>query len=210
MLTRTILTAALVGFAFTPAARADTYGHIEILAHQLDRYATRLDGEFAAHYRYSPEYGHLKSDAREMARLARHVHEVAHGHGSLSHLESDLRQLDRLFHHVEDLVDDIELHSTYHGYHSRFGGYHGGGHVHGGGGEVRGLLHAIEDTLHHLQSDVRELAAAQRPLRGPVVGYPSAGGYPNAGGFPAYGRYPSNPGPVIRFGRPGFSITLGR
>ena len=67
----------------------------------------------------------------------------------------------------------------------------------------------MEDTLHHLQSDVRELAAAQRGTRGPAVGYP--GGYPNVGGYPTFGgSYPSNTGPVIRFGRPGFSITLGR
>jgi hypothetical protein len=213
MLTRTILTAALAAFAFTPAAQADTYGHIEILAHQLDRYASRLDQEFALHYRHSPQYAHLKSDAREMARVAEHVHEVAHAHGSIAHLESDLRQLDRLFHHIEDLVDDVELHSAhggYHGYHNRFGSYHGGGHA-GHGGEVRRLMHAIEDTLHHLHSDVRELLAAQRAPQGPVVGNPGYGRYPSVGAYPGFGGgYSTNPGPVIRFSRPGFSITLGR
>jgi hypothetical protein len=207
MLTRTILTVALAGFALTPVANADTYGHIDELAVQLERYAARLDKEFALHYRHTSQYSHLRSDSREMARLARHVHDVAHNHGSLAHLESDLRDLDRLFHHVEDLVDDIGFHAD-HNYHGGFG-YHGGGHIHGETGHVHRLLHAMEDILHHLQSDVRELAQVSRAPRGPVVGYPGAGGYPSYGRYPS-ATYPSIPGPVIRFGRPGFSITLGR
>jgi hypothetical protein len=200
MLTRTILTVALAGFALAPAAQADTYGHIDQLANQLEKYATRLDREFALHYRHTSQYAHLRSDSREMARLARHVHEVAHNYGSLSHLESDLRSLDRRFHHVEELVEDIEFHSA-HDYHGGFG-YHGGGHIHGEISHVRGLLNAMEATLHHLQSDLRELAATSAP----AIGYPQAGGYPAA----TYPTYITNPGPVIRSSHPGISIWLGR
>jgi hypothetical protein len=199
MLTRTVLTVALAGFGLTSAAQADTYEHIDTLAVQLERYAARLDREFALHYRHTSQYAHLRSDSREMARLARHVHDVAHNHGSLAHLQSDLRNLDQLFHHVEDLVDDIEFHAAHnaHGYHGGFG-YHGGGHIHGETRHVARLLHAMEDVLHHLQSDINELAAASAA---PVTGYPRVGSYPS---------YPTNSGPVIRFGRPGFSIWLGR
>jgi hypothetical protein len=200
MLTRTILTLALAGFAFTGAAQADTYGHIDQLALQLEKYATRLDREFALHYRHTSQYAHLRSDSREMARLARHVHEVAHNYGSLSHLESDLRSLDRRFHHLEDLVNDIEFHAA-HDYHGGFD-YHGGGHIHGETSHVRSLLNAMEDTLHHLQSDLRELAAASAP----VIGYPQVGGYPAA----TYPSYTTRPGPGIRLSRPGFSIWVGR
>ena len=195
MLTRTILTVALAGFAFAPAAQADTYSHIDGLAVQLQRQATLLDREFTAHYRHTSQYRHLHSDSIQMVRLAGHVHEVAHNHGSLAHLRSDLRQLDRLFHHIEDLVDEIEHtaggfgHHDYghygHGHHG-FGGY-GGGHIDGNSRHVARILRQMEDTLHHLQDDVEQLAALED----------------------RHHDHRSR-GPVIRFGRPGFSFWLGR
>jgi hypothetical protein len=154
MLTRTIITVALAGFALTGTAKADTYSHIDSLAVRLQSYALLLDREFTAHYSHTHEYRHLKSDSVKMARLAEHIHEVAHHHGSISHLQSDLRQLDRLFHHVEELVEEIE-HDV------AFGDIHGdfhGGHIHGETTHVRRILRAMENTLHHLQSDVDELA----------------------------------------------------
>ncbi len=194
MLTRTLLTLAMAGFALTGTAKADTYSHIDGLAVQLTRNARLLEREFAAHYRHTSRYRHLREDARQMIRLADHVHEVAHHEGSLSHLQSDLRQLDRLFHHIEELVDEIEhdaagLGDDHHGHFGNFGGYHGryGGHIHGNTRHVRRILSAMEDTLHHLQDDVRQLARAAEAH-----------------------RHHDHPGPVIRFSRPGFSFWLGQ
>jgi hypothetical protein len=193
MLTRTILTIILVGFALTPVAKADTYSHIDGLAVQLTQYARLLDREFSLHYRHTPKYGHLRNDTRNMIRLADHMHDVAHHHGSLAHLQSDLRQLDRLFHHIEELVDDIEhdaIHS--HDFHGHFGG-----HIHGDTHHVRRILRSMEDTLHHLMEDVAELARLDdhhdhgHEVR--VIPTPRV--------IPAP--------PQIRFFRPGFSIQLG-
>ncbi|MBW3600369.1 MAG: hypothetical protein KY475_24280 [Planctomycetes bacterium] len=189
MLTRTVLAVVLAGFAAAPAAQADTYSHIDNLALRLQQYARLLDREFAAHYRHTSQYRHLHEDSCEMVRLAGHVHDVAHHHGSLRRLRSDLRQLDELFHHIEDLVAEVEhdarpdYHGHYGGYHSRYGGY--GGHIHGDTRHVHRILRATEDTLHHLQDDVEQLAAIddhRHEIRGPV----------------------------IRFGRPGFSFWFGR
>ncbi len=190
MLTRTFLTLALAGFALTGTATANTYSHIDGLAVQLTRYARQLDQEFTAHYRHTSQFRHLREDARQMIRLAEHIHEVAHHQGSLSHLESDLRQLDRLFHHIEDLVEEIEHNAAGLGhYHGHFGSYYGtysGGHIHGNTRHVRRILKSMEDTLHHLHDDVRELARLEEAR-----------------------HHHNHHGPVIRFSRPGFSIWLG-
>jgi hypothetical protein len=212
MFTRTVLTVGLIGFAFAPAAKADTYGHIEGLAHRLDQNISLLDREFTTHYRHTPEYRHLRSDSREMVQLARHIHEWAHAQGDVRHLESDLRQLDRLFHHVEDLVDDLEHNAAFEYDHGSYG-WHGygrgfGGHVHGDTNHVQRLMLAVEDTLHHLQDDLRSLSGGrQAPFAQPYSPVPPAAN-------PGWGAYPGavrgQPGPSIRFSHPGFSIWLGR
>ncbi len=189
MLTRTILTVALAGFALTGTAQADTYSHIDGLAVRLQQYARLLDREFTAHYRHTSQYRHLHADAYQMMRLAEHVHEVAHHQGSLTHLQSDLRQLDRLFHHIEDLVEDIEHHAGGFGDLHGHGGFHG--HIHGNTRHVRRILRAMEDTLHHLQADVDELVEHSHDH--------------HHHGFDAGFR-----GPTVRFSRPGFSIQFGR
>jgi hypothetical protein len=205
MFTRTILTVALAAFAFPAAAQADTYTHIDGLALRQEKDARLLDREFANHYRHTSDYRHLRSDSTEMARLAEHIHDVAHEQGSLSHLQSDLRQIDRLFHHLEELVHEIEHRADYDDHH---GGHYGwGGHIHGDTNHVHRLMNAIEDTIHHLQSDVAELAAHDRRDR--RVGIENPVAYPRLD-YRYPGFYRGQSGPVIRFSRPGFSIQLGR
>ena len=86
----------VVGLSGT--ASADTYHHIDDLANHIARQTRLLQHEISAHYRHTPEYSHLVHDTNDLARLADHMHEVAHHHGSLAHLESDLRRLDSSFH----------------------------------------------------------------------------------------------------------------
>jgi hypothetical protein len=203
------LTVALAAFALPAAAQADTYTHIDGLAVRLQKDARLLDREFADHYRHTAQYRHLRSDAAELARLAGHIHEVAHEQGPLSHLQSDLRQIDRLFHHLEDLVREVEHGAEFDDNH---GGFHrwGGGHIHGNSNHVHRLMNSIEDAIHHLESDLAELSGRRREPRlgsvDPPVSSGFRGGYPGA----APGWIRGNSGPVIRFGRPGFSIQLGR
>jgi hypothetical protein len=217
MLTRMVITVVLATTGFASSAQADVYRHIDELALRLQQQAQELDREFTLHYRHASQYRHLRSDSREMVELAAHVHDVAHDCGPLTHLQSDLRQLDHLFHHIEDLVAEMEHDARRGDYHSRYGhyghpghwggGYHGrGGHIHGDTRHVRRLMKAMEDTLHHLQEDVDELAAAQRaPRFGRAVPAPVV-----VPSYPPVPAFPANPGPTIRFSRPGFSIWLGR
>ena len=128
-------------------ADAASYQHLDTLAVSLQRDSARLYHEFRLHFRHTPGYTHLMSDAASMYRLARHVHEVAHHHGSIAHLRSDLRKLDHTFHHLEGLVDRIER-GAYH---------HGVGHIHGDTRHVRRMLHVMDTNLHHLRADVNEL-----------------------------------------------------
>ncbi|MGB7342702.1 MAG: hypothetical protein WBD20_00665 [Pirellulaceae bacterium] len=168
----------LVLTTFASTASADVYHHIDDLAQQIERNSKRLVSE-ARHYRHTPEYGHLVSDARDMARLADHVHDLAHHHGSLAHLQSDLVELDRKFHHLESVFDRVEHNAAF-----------GHGHVHGNTSHVRRLLTQIETDLHHLQDDIRSLVAPQICPTQPVVvrrpvttyGYGAPGfGVPNYG-----------------------------
>ncbi|NNE00103.1 MAG: hypothetical protein HKN47_22515 [Pirellulaceae bacterium] len=169
----TKLTAAfgfLVLAALTTSASASTYNHIDQLAVTVARQARTVVSE-TRHYRHTPEYRHLRSDAIEIARLADHMHEVAHHHGSLAHLESDLAQLDAKFHHLESVFDRIERNAAV-----------GHGHIHGNTAHVRRLLCSMEDNLHHLQDDVRALRRASHGVhrvpvvRQPAVTFPSSYG----------------------------------
>ncbi|QDT13915.1 hypothetical protein [Planctomycetes bacterium K23_9] len=158
LFTKTITTLGLLVLtAFASNASADTYHHIDELALQIERNSKRLISE-VRHYRHTPEYSHLVSDARHMARLADHVHDLAHDHGSLTHLNSDLVELDRKFHHLESVFNRVEHNAAY-----------GHGHIHGDTSHVRGLLCSIESDLHHLQDDIRSLVASHRHARQPVV-----------------------------------------
>ncbi|MGH7129493.1 MAG: hypothetical protein ACREIV_13065 [Planctomycetaceae bacterium] len=144
----TVLVAGGEFGGFSVGSSYDTYHHIDELAFDVQKYTSSLYWEFRHHYSHTPDYQHLISDASQMYYLAKHIHEIAHHHGSVYHLEHDLEKLDRLFHHLENLVDEIE-HEAFHGH----------GHVHGHTGHVRSMLRRTESLIHHLQRDVRELAA---------------------------------------------------
>ncbi|WP_153558724.1 hypothetical protein [Roseimaritima sediminicola] len=156
-LTKSLLTLTLLTTGSLSTAQADTYEHIDQLALRIAGNARRLIPE-TRHYRHTHEYRHLLSDARDLERLADHLHELAHHHGSLHHMQADVASLDRRFHHLEDLIESIERHSR-----------HGHGHVHGHTEHVWSLLHAIEDDLHHLQEDLRTLSGTARHHSGRIV-----------------------------------------
>jgi hypothetical protein len=155
-----VLAVALFAIATGPGvAQANPLRHIDELSYQLERQIARLGREFNAHYRHTPNYRHLMNDARDMYRLAGHIHKIAHYEGDLHHIRHDLRDLDRLFHHIERLVGGTEGHAAHNP--------HTGGHVHGHTGHVFGLLADIERTLHHLMADVDRLSAP-RGHHGPI------------------------------------------
>jgi hypothetical protein len=206
----TTLTKTLAAFGLlitcSAPAMADTYHHIDQLALSIDRQAKQIVRE-SRHYRHTPEYRHLVADAREMCRLADHLHEVAHHHGDLAHLASDLNELDAQFHHLASVFDCIERRAA-----------HGTGHIHGETSHVRALLNSIEDDIHHLQEDLESLRTpvhAARPYDAPrrtILATPYTGGW---GGYSsvhgsgyghAGGRYGSNV-----YGHPsrGRGITIG-
>ena len=126
-------------------AVADTYRHIDELALTVERQARAIEREVAV-YRHTADYGHLLVDTRRLARLAEHMHEVAHNHGCVAHLESDLRQLDSAFHHLERTIEHIEEDS-----------FRGHCRIHGSTVHLRRLMHSMELNIHYLQDDVRVL-----------------------------------------------------
>lgn len=135
-----LLAAGAVLVLFTGSASAGPrFDHIDKLASQLERQARDLHKEVDAHFRRTPQYRHLHEDVTEMARLAQHIHEVAHDEGDVRHLRADVKKLDRLFHHVEEVVDDLA--------HSRGADRRAVRHI-------RGALKEMGRTLHHLREDL--------------------------------------------------------
>ena len=198
------LTKILIGFGlgvatFCTSASADTYRHIDELALNIERQSKRLVSE-VRHYRHTPEYRHLIEDARDMADLADHLHDVAHDHGSLAHMESDLRQLDSKFHHLESLFDRVE-----------YGAAYGRGHVHGETSHVRELLHLIEDDIHHLQDDLRSLRTPVCTTSPVVVNRPPIYPSPYSNRWGGYNNPPQSSGfgQSYRNGWGGRGITIG-
>lgn len=152
---KTLAVCVIAATSFSAPAFADTYHHIDELALRIASKSQQIVCE-SRHYRHTPEYRHIVSDARAMHQFAEHIHEVAHHHGSLIHLEQDLVKLDAEFHHLENLFDRVEHRAAY-----------GHGHIHGNTAHVKRLLNSIEDDIHHLQSDLRSL---RTPVsRNPVV-----------------------------------------
>ncbi|QEF98231.1 hypothetical protein Mal15_22800 [Stieleria maiorica] len=145
LLIQSFATLGLLTALIASPALADTYRHIDELANDIEDKARLLEKE-VRHYRHTPEYRHLVEDTRAIRKLADHIHDVAHDHGSLSHMESDLRELDREFHHLVSVFDRVERHAA-----------HGHGHIHGDTRHVRRLLHYIEVDIHHMQNDFRSL-----------------------------------------------------
>jgi len=148
-LIRTTLAVAIATFGITFAsntAQAGSFEHIDELAGELQGLSSKLAREFRDHYRHSPGYRHLAADAREMRKLAGHIHEIAHYEGDLHHIHDDLHELEELFHHVDGLVDEIEHEAE-----------HGHGHVHGDTRHVRRILRDMDGALHHMLEDVEEM-----------------------------------------------------
>ncbi|QDT04128.1 hypothetical protein K227x_25160 [Rubripirellula lacrimiformis] len=143
------------------SAFADTYHHIDQLALSIDRETKQLVNE-TRHYRHSREYRHLQADARDLSRLASHMHDVAHAEGSLHHLQSDLAEIDSKFHHLESVIGRIEHEAN-----------HGHGHIHGHTSHVHRLLGSIENSIHHLQDDLRSLQTSSHTVRRVVVTRPT-------------------------------------
>jgi hypothetical protein len=126
---------------------AVSYHHLDELALRMQQQSRTLAREFAEHYRHSPVYSHLRSDANSLARLATHVHDLAHRHGSISHLKRDLDRIDSRFHHLESVVAQLESLANI-----------GIGHTHGDVSHVWSALHGLESTIHHMRDDVTALA----------------------------------------------------
>lgn len=161
--------------SLSSSALADTYHHIDELALAISQQTKELVYE-TNRYRHSPEFPHLLSDTRELARLADHMHEVAHLQGSIEHLEADLATLDATFHHFESVFARVEQGASW--------GY---GHVHGSSWNVRRLLSGIENNIHHLQEDVRTLRASvyriPSGVNRPAVGWDRYQTTPRHGGW---------------------------
>ncbi len=186
----TTLALATLGM-FAAQADASTYSHLDRLAVEMQEQSNELVVEFKEHYSHSPLYSHLRRDALELARLAEHVHEVAHHHGSLYHLKNDLRNIDSRFHHLENVVARLE-------YFAR----HGIGHVHGDLRHIRTAMHNMEETIHHMQDDLKALAP-------PVHGH---GGHGHIGHAVHYGSGSSihfRRGGGIHFGSGGIRFHFG-
>ena len=154
MINRSILgmaIAAAMGIGGITEARAASYDHMDRLALRIQKQAAELFHEVKAHYRHTPEYRHLISDAVQMYRTAHRTHQIAHEHGCLRQLASSVRSLDRQFHHFEELVHDVENAAR-----------HGHGHVHCDTRHVKRILKKMERNIHHLRDDIEEMKPKRR------------------------------------------------
>lgn len=152
----------------TNTASANEYGHINRMAVKIRNQTRQLLRE-TEHYRLTPNYRFLVSDAAALRQLAEHTREVARQKGNLDHLAADVAEMDRTFHHLENLFDNTELLAS-----------QCQGSVKGHTAHVKRLLNSIEDCIHHIQSDIDVLrravviappAVVQRPVivQRPVV-----------------------------------------
>ena len=185
VITKTLVALSLIITTCSSTAKADTYQHIDQLALHIARQAKTLVSE-SRHYRHTPEYRYLVSDAQDMANLAEHIHELAYRNGSLKHLSSDLADLDAKLHHLEALFDHVE----------RSAGQ-GRGRIYANTSHVRSLLNSIATDINYLESDVAALRVAIRTspvINSPIISTPVKpylsqwGGYNE---FPQHSRHKS-------------------
>jgi len=179
---RTTFTAVLIALGLAATSRtvqAAPGDHMDRLALSLQAQAQRLSAEVRLHYRHTPEYRHLISDARKIYVKAVHIHRIAHRGTSRAHLASDLREIDALYHHTAGLIREIERHAHF-----------GHGHVHGDTRHVRGILAQMRKTIHHMMSDVG-LAAPPTPVPDPFGGHVIHGRHSSGHGryHGGHGRY---------------------
>ena len=140
--TLAIMVAATGLFAAATASAADY--HVDDVARRLEGQAREMTRELRSHFRHAPHYGHLMADAGNIARSARHIHDVAHNGGNLRHLSSDLRTIDAKVHHLADVINEI-----------RRDVHHGVGHFDGNASHAYRLVRRMQATVHHLQRDIR-------------------------------------------------------
>lgn len=137
-----VATTGLFASATSVVAASDV--HIDDVALRLERRAKEMVRELRYNYRHAPHYGHLISDARDIARSARHIHDVAHDGGRLRHLRADLRELDEKVHHLRDVLRDVQQDVR-----------NGHGHIDGDPRRARRMYRRLQETAHHLQADIR-------------------------------------------------------
>ena len=153
---------AVVAFGVSAnTASANAYNHINSMAVKIRNKTKSLLRE-TEHYRYTPNYRHLVSDAAGLRQLAEHTREVAREKGDLDHLAADVAEMDRTFHHLENLFDATERSAAYNQ-----------GKIKGNTAHVKRLLESIEECIHHIQDDIATLrrqaynappVVVQRPL----------------------------------------------
>lgn len=160
--TKPVFALAMLVTSLSSNASADLYRHIDLLALSIDQKAQLLSRETRL-YRNTPEYRHLVNDARDMARWADHLHDVAHRRGSLAHLQSDVRKLDALFRHLAGVVDRVERRAS-----------QGQGRIYGDTTHVCWLLDSIGADIQILCESIRALRnPGNRVRRVPDVRTPS-------------------------------------
>ena len=200
-----ITTACLALVSLSTTASADTYHHIDQLACRIERNSRLLVRELE-YYRQLPEYRHLLCDARDLAKCAGHLHDLAIHRACLRELESDARQLDTKFHHFELLFERMSRRSSC-----------GRGPAYDHLRPVRRLLHGIGDDLLHLRADLRTIRRLEETshVRPPLHRNPPIHAQPIAVGRPSYSRdfdrhYPHSRDLRSRSQRyPGRSISIG-
>ena len=184
------MTVAALGISAANASAADPH-HIDDLAFAVRNDAARIANEVRYHFRHSPHFEHLYSDAYEMYQLADHIHDIAHEHGDLEHIRADMTELDELFHHLEELVDEATVGGIHGGHysswHRRSHGYHGA--------RLKRLVARLSENLHHLQEDVDAVLGPVVIPQQPVIPAPPVFNAPKTG-------------KKIQFNRGGFGITL--
>ena len=189
--------------AVAQTATASTYRHIDELALRMQRQSREIYYELAERHTRLPGYGHLRSDAARLYRLAQHIHEVAHRRGSVRHLQDDLRDADRLFHHMGELLERRVRHA--HGH--RCTDLHCGCRAPRPSGRLRSLMRQLENTLHHLQDDIDDLVSHND--HGPVYRpFPAPDRYRGQNPY----TYRQQVQPTVRydFNRGGVSFSGGR
>ena len=184
----TLLTITTLG-TLAAQVEAVSYRHLDELALSMQQQSRALASEFAEHYRHSPVYKHLRSDANSLARLAAHVHELAHRSGSVYHLKRDLDRIDSSFHHLESVVAQLESLASI-----------GIGHMHGDLSHILSAMHSMESTIHHMRDDVKSLTRHRHHGHGHNNHSRHNRGRHNHGGH--VGHQPS-PAVDIPFGRGG-------
>lgn len=126
-------------------AKADTWGHIQRLALDIQLKSDALLGE-THHYVHTPNYQTMLRCISDMRARAVRIHVLSLQHGCLIAMAEELRVLDAQFHQIEALFHETEIEAS-----------HGHGHIHGPTRHIKEHLNRIEDCIHHIRDDIRQL-----------------------------------------------------